>query len=34
MDSIKQALTHYNFYLMEQGENKVCLERSNGLQKS
>ena len=34
MDSIQQALTHYDFYLMERGENKICLERSNGLQKS
>ena len=31
---IQQALTHYNFYIMERGENKICLERSNGLQKS
>ena len=31
---IQQALTHYDFYIMERGENKMCLERSNGLQKS
>ena len=31
---IQQALTHYDFYLIERGENKMCLERSNGLQKS
>ena len=34
MDLIQQALTHYDFYLIEQGKNKLCLERSNGLQKS
>jgi hypothetical protein len=34
IDSIQQALTHYDFYLMERGQNKICLERSNGLQKS
>ena len=31
---ITQALAHYDFYLMEQSKHKLCLERSNGLQKS
>jgi hypothetical protein len=34
MDLIQQALTHYDFYLIEQGKNKMCLEKSYGLQKS
>ena len=34
MNHITQALTHYDFYLIERGKNKICLERSNGLQKS
>ena len=34
MRVIQQALTHYDFYLIERGANKMCLERSNGLQKS
>ena len=34
IEQIIKALNHYDFYLMEQGKNKLCLERSNGLQKS
>ncbi len=34
MRVIQQALTHYDFYIIERGANKMCLERSNGLQKS
>jgi hypothetical protein len=34
IEQIIKALNHYDFYLMERGGNKICLERSNGLQKS
>ena len=34
MEQITQALAHYDFYIIERGKNKMCLERSNGLQKS
>ena len=34
IEQITKALTHYDFYLIERGKNKMCLERSNGLQKS
>ena len=34
IEQITQALAYYDFYIIERGKNKICLERSNGLQKS